>query len=208
MDLSEFLGDVPKEKFRMTANKLLNECFLLKCCEETKKSYYYVLNHRELYASFFDLLGYEINIIEEFGMISLSNSFGTGRLRLTRTESIILLLIRLIYIEKSRELSQINEVLVSVDDIYERYKMLKIKRVLGKTQMRTSLSKLRRYHIINNLDADMGNPETRIQIYPSVTLAVKSADLEQLYQSGKDKLNTYTGGGEADESDDEDTQED
>ena len=66
MDFYEFLGDVPKEKFRMTANKLLNECFLLKCCEETKKSYYYVLNHRELYASFFDLLGYEINIIEEF----------------------------------------------------------------------------------------------------------------------------------------------
>ena len=183
MDLSEFLGDVPKEKFRMTANKLLNECFLLKCCEETKKSYYYVLNHKELFAAFFDLLGYEINIIEEFGMISLSNSFGTGRLRLTRTESTILLLLRLIYIEKSRELSQINEVLISVDDIYERYKMLKIKRVLGKTQMRTSLSKLKKYHIINNLDTDMGNPETRIQIYPSVTLAVKSADLEQLYQS-------------------------
>ena len=207
MDLSELLGDVPKEKFRMTANKLLNECFLLKYCEETKKSYYYVLNHKELFAAFFDLLGYEINIIEEFGMISLSNSFGTGRLRLTRTESIILLLLRLIYIEKSRELSQINEVLVSVDDIYERYKMLKIKRVLGKTQMRTSLSKLKKYHIINNLDTDMGNPETRIQIYPSVTLAVRSADLEQLYQSGKDKLNTYIGGGESDESDDEDTQE-
>lgn len=207
MDLSELLGDVPKEKFRMTANKLLNECFLLKCCEETKKSYYYVLNHKELFAAFFDLLGYEINIIEEFGMISLSNSFGTGRLRLTRTESIILLLLRLIYIEKSRELSQINEVLVSVDDIYERYKMLKIKRVLGKTQMRISLSKLKKYHIINNLDTDMGNPETRIQIYPSVTLAVRSADLEQLYQSGKDKLNTYIGGGESDESDDEDTQE-
>ena len=79
MDFSELPADVPKEKFRMTANKLLNECFLLKCCEDTKKSYYYVLNHKELFASFFDLLGYEINIIEEFGMISLSNSFGTGR---------------------------------------------------------------------------------------------------------------------------------
>ena len=41
MDFSELLGDVPKEKFRVTANKLLNECFLLKCCDDTKKYYYY-----------------------------------------------------------------------------------------------------------------------------------------------------------------------
>ena len=118
------------------------------------------------------------------------------------------MLLRLIYIEKSRELSQINEVLILADDIYERYKMLKINKNITKIQLRTSLSKLKKYHIINNLDTDIGNPETRIQIYPSVTLAVRSADLEQLYQSGKDKLNTYTEGGEANESDDEDTPED
>ena len=208
MDFSELLGDVPKEKFRVTANKLLNECFLLKCCDDTKKYYYYVLNNKELFESFFDLLGYELNIIKDFGMISVSNSFGTGRIQLKKPESIILLLIRLIYIEKSRELSQINEVLVSVDDIYERYRTLRLKRVLSKVVMRTSLSKLKRYHIINNLDSDMGDPETRIQIYPSVTLAVRSADLEELYRSGRDKLETYLEGGDADEQDDEEASED
>lgn len=203
LELAKLLENMPKEKFRQTANKLLNECFLLKACEDTKKSYYVVLNNKELFALFFDLLGYEINIMEEFGMIALSNSFGTGRVRLTRTESILLLLLRLIYIEQTQKLSQTDDVIICIDDLYERYKMLKLKRVLGKTQMRTCLAKLKKYHLIHNIQGDMGNPDTNIQIYPSITLAVRACDLDELYQAAQQKMNTYLEGGETDDSDGE-----
>ena len=66
------------------------------------------------------------------------------------------------------------------------------------------------YHLIQNLDADMSNPETRVIIYPSILLAVANSSLDELYQAAKDKLDKYGRGGEdrADSSDDEEADED
>ena len=70
----KILGSVSKEKFRQNANKLLNECFILKECTDTKNCYYFILKEKELYITFFDLLGYDIVISEEYGMIAINNS--------------------------------------------------------------------------------------------------------------------------------------
>ena len=35
----KILGSVSKEKFRQNANKLLNECFILKECPDTRNCY-------------------------------------------------------------------------------------------------------------------------------------------------------------------------
>ena len=97
------LGSVSKDKFRQNANKLLNECFMLKECADTKNSYYFILKEKELFSAYFDLLGYELIINEEYGIIGLNNSYGTGRIRLRLLDSIILLFLRLIYIEERKK---------------------------------------------------------------------------------------------------------
>ena len=113
----KILGSVSKDKFRQYANKLLNECFILKECTDTKNCYYFILKEKNLFTSFFSLLGYDIVVNEEYGMIALNNSFGTGRIRLRLLDSIILLLLRLIYIEEKKKLSQTNQVIIYVDDV-------------------------------------------------------------------------------------------
>lgn len=198
----KILGSVSKDKFRQYANKLLNECFILKECADTKSCYYFILKEKNLFTSFFSLLGYDIVVNEEYGMIALNNSFGTGRIRLRLLDSIILLLLRLIYIEEKKKLSQTNQVIIYVDDLYERYRGLKNER-LKKTDLKTTLSLLKRYHIITNLDSDMGNPDTRIQIYPSVILALDIKELSRVYEETKDKLKKYANGGESENNADE-----
>lgn len=180
------LGSVSKDKFRQNANKLLNECFMLKECADTKNSYYFVLKEKELFSAYFDLLGYELIINEEYGIIALNNSYGTGRIRLRLLDSIILLFLRLIYIEERKKLSQSEQVIVYVDELYERYRSLKNER-LKKPDMRSALGLLKRYNIVSNLDADMGNPDTRLQIYPSVILAFDVGELNKVYEETKDK---------------------
>lgn len=203
----KILGSVSKEKFRQNANKLLNECFILKECSDTKNCYYFILKEKELYTAFFDLLGYEIVINEEYGMIAINNSFGTGRIRLRLLDSIILLLLRLIFIEEKKKLSQTEQVIIYVDELYERYRGLKNER-LKKTDMKTVLGLLKRYHIVTNLDSDMGNPDTRIQIYPSVILALDTNELNDVYEETKRKLDKYVnGGGPDNNADEEDTDE-
>lgn len=69
--------------------------------------------------------------------------------------------------------------------------------------MRSALGLLKRYHIVSNLDSDMGNPDTRLQIYPSVILAFDVGELNKVYEETKDKLDKYVNGGEAENNADE-----
>ena len=57
-----------KEKFRIAANKLLNQSFLLKKKEDTKKDYIFVKQNLELFVPYFDLLGYDLKINEDQGV--------------------------------------------------------------------------------------------------------------------------------------------
>ena len=203
--IEELLGAVSKEKFSRNANKLLNECFILKDCADTKSCYYFILKEKELYRAVFDVLGYDIIINEEYGVIALNNVYGIGRIRMRMLDSIILLFLRIIYLEQRKELTQSEHVIVYTDELYERYRSLKNER-LKKSDMRMALGLMKKYHMITNLDADISNPDTRLQIYPSVILAFDTNALNTVYDETKAKLEKYRNGGDSDSNaDEEDT---
>ena len=207
-DYSEILGDVSKEKFRQVINRLLNECYILKNAKDTASEYRFIKENADVFEGMLDLLGYELVIRDDQGVITINNPAGTGRLHLSKLESIVLLILRLLYIEKMKELSQVNEVIVTVEDIYEKYGMLKLPRV-RRDLMANALRTFKRVNIIQNLDRlDKGDMAARIQIYPSVLLAVTANSLEEVYKVAQDKLSEYITGGDSDESDGENTDED
>ncbi len=210
MEFIDVLENVPKDKFRATANKLLNECFIIKKNKDTISDYNFILNYRNYFISLFDVLGYELVIQEDQGVIGINNPAGTGRIHLKKIESMLLLILRLLYIEERKKVSQTGDVVVIVDQVYDKYNMLKMQNKLDKTTLRNSMGLFRRYHLIQNLDADMSNPDTRVIIYPSILLAVANSSLDDMYQAAKDKLDKYGRGGEdrADSSDDEEADED
>lgn len=213
MEFIDVLENVPKDKFRATANKLLNECFIIKKNKDTISDYNFILNYRDYFISLFDVLGYELVIQEDQGVIGINNPAGTGRIHLKKIESMLLLILRLLYIEERKKVSQTGDVVVIVDQVYDKYNMLKMQNKLDKTTLRNSMGLFRRYHLIQNLDADMSNPDTRVIIYPSILLAVANSSLDDMYQAAKDKLDKYGRGGEdradsSDSSDDEETDED
>lgn len=210
MEFIDVLENVPKDKFRATANKLLNECFIIKKNRDTISDYNFILNYRDYFVSLFDVLGYELVIQEDQGVIGINNPAGTGRIHLKKIESMLLLILRLLYIEERKKVSQTGDVVVIVDQVYDKYNMLKMQNKLDKTTLRNSMGLFRRYHLIQNLDADMSNPDTRVIIYPSILLAAANSSLDEMYQAAKDKLDKYGRGGEdrADSSDDEEADED
>ena len=183
-----------KEKFRIAANKLLNQCFLLKRRDDTKKDYSFVRENRELFSTYFDLLGYELKINEDQGVIGLVNQFGTGRIELSKYDSILLLILRLLYIEKRKELSTSSEdVTILMEEIREKYAMLKIKTkpILDKGMERGMVRLFRRYNIIQNIDTDVSQADARIVIYPSVIMAVPVENINDYYEMTERKLEEY-----------------
>ncbi|MCR5339185.1 MAG: DUF4194 domain-containing protein [Lachnospiraceae bacterium] len=194
-----------KERFRVAANKLLNQCFLLKKQEQTRKEYIYVRENRALFEEYFDLLGYTVRVNEDQGVIALCSDYGTGRLALSKYESIFLLILRLLYLEKRREItSSYEEVVVLMEEIREKYALLKVKvkPVMGKDMEKNMVKLFRRYNIVSNIDTDITKGDTRIIIYPSVLMAVTTEDINEFYEMTEKNLQRYAGGEEADEADD------
>lgn len=200
-----------KEKFRVAANKLLNQCFLLRKREDTKKEYIFVRQNKELFASLFDLLGYDLKMNEDQGVIGIVNQFGTGRLSLGKYESMFLLILRVLYIEKRRELGTFSEeVTVLMEEIREKYAMLRVKTraVLSKGMEEQFVGLFRKYNIIRNLDSNVTQPDARIVIYPSVIMAVPVENINDYYDMTEQRLREYAGGntdGESEEDTDQST---
>ena len=186
-----------KEKFRTAANRLLNQCFLLKKKEDTRKDYIFVRQNINMFREYFDLLGYDIRLNEDQGVAALVNRFGTDRLYLNKTDSILLLILRLLYLEKRKQLSTFSEeVTVIMEEIREKYSMLRIKSKpnMDKGMEKRMVSLFRKYNIIVNLDSDVNSADTRIIIYPSVLMALPVENINEYYEAAEKRLQTYTGG--------------
>lgn len=183
-----------KERFRIAANKLLNQCFLLKKREDTKKEYFFVKQNMEMFVPYFDLLGYEIKLNEDQGVIGIVNQFGTGRVELSKFQSICLLILRLMYVEKRKELATFSEeVTVLMEEIREKYELLKIKSrpKMNKDMEKDLVRTFRKYNLIQNLDSDVNQADARIIIYPSILLAVTVENINSLYDMTEQTLKEY-----------------
>lgn len=200
MNLLEGMLQREQDEFRRICNKLINICFLCKQNETTKSEYYFVLKHKEKFEELLGTLGYCLEINEEYGVIQLTNELNMNRRNLRLYESIILLLLRILFDEKKRELSVSDEVIVNLGDIQDKFLSLKIRnKMIDKTTMSNTLRMLRRYQLIEILDNDLKNEESRILIYSSILMAVRVEDIRQVYE----KVESYRKGKLKDEEADQ-----
>lgn len=185
-----------RDEFKRVCNKLMGCCFLCKKEESTRADYYFVLRYKEKFGEYLEVMGYFLEINEEYGVIQLVNRQNFNHFNLKLQESIILLILRILYDEKKRELS-LTEVLVNVGDIQEKYLSLKIReKQIDKIVMNNALRIFRRFHIIEALDKDLTKEDARIIIYDSILMAVRVEDIKQVF----DKISIYRKGREIDET--------
>ena len=200
MELLEGMLQREKDEFKRICNRLLSVCFLCRNNVSNKSDYYFVLKFRDKFTDYLGILGYRLDINEEYGVIQLVNMQNYNRLNLKLYESVILLILRILFDEKKRELSASDEVIVNLGDIHDKYLSLKIRdKMLDKTTLRNALSLFRRFQLIDPLDKDLNNEESRILIYDSILMAVRVEDIKQAY----DKLEVYRKGTQSDEEVDE-----
>ncbi len=196
MELLEGMLQREKDEFKRLCNRLLSICFVCKSDIANRADYYFIIKHKECFSQYLNVLGYRLEINEEYGVIQLTNAQNYNRVNLKLFESIILLILRILYDEKKRELSVSDEVIVTQGDIQDRYLSLKIReKMIDKTTMRNALSLFRRFRLIEVLDKNMSNEESRILIYDSILMAVRVEDIKQAFE----KLEIYRKGQEENE---------
>lgn len=199
MKIFEGMLQRDRDEFTRISNRLLNQCFVCKRNETTRADYYFIIKYKEKFAEYLSVLGYRLEINEEYGVIQLVNTQNYNRYNMKLFESIILLILRILYDEKKRELSVSDEVLVNMGDIHEKFMSLKIRdKMIDKTTLRNAISTLRRFQLVEPLDRDLSNEDARLIIYDSILMAVRVEDIQTAYK----KLENYRKGGKTNEETD------
>lgn len=184
------------------ANYLLNNCFLIGNVDSTREKYYYVINHEEAFRQIFQPIGYTLVIHRNLRVVQLVNNHGTGRLSLRKYESIMLLIFRLMYVEKRESLSTSEDrVIVSVEEIKNEYEKLNLPRKFDKGLLEDSLRNIKRYNLVQPLDKLL-DMDAKIQIYPSVMLAMPDTTITKAYEQTSKLLMQYVNTDEEDEDND------
>jgi hypothetical protein len=201
MDLFEGMIQKDQDEFRKIMNRLMSTGFILRRKEQTKSDYYFILRHRSVFERYLDVLSYQIDINEEYGVIQLLNRENYNHLQLTMHESIILLILRILFYEKKRELS-LTDVVVNMGDIQEKYLSMQIRsEQIGKTVMGNALKKFRRYSLVELLDGNNIREESRVLIYDSIMMAVRVDDIKRV----SELLERYRKDGKITEGEDNNT---
>ena len=182
LDSYERLTNVQKATFKDIANKLLASTFLARDKKDNKDNYYFVVSYKEVFDEFFAILGYEVKLDQCVGSIMLKSDQNTGFLKLRRDETIILLILRILYHERLKETSLNENVVITVLDIHEKYNFLEIKKRINKTDLVSALRLFRRFNLIETIgDITMSN--TKVVIMPTILYAINTEEITEVYNT-------------------------
>ena len=182
MDLLNGMLQKDQDEFRRICNKLINVCFICRQNQATRSDFYFIEKYKEKFEELLECLGTDY------------------RQNLKLYESVILLILRILFDEKKRELSESDEVIVNLGDIQDKFLSLKIRdKMIDKTTMGNALRLFRRYQLIELLDSDLKNEESRVLIYNSILMAVRVEDIKSVYE----KVDSYRKGKLKDEEADQ-----
>lgn len=182
LDSYERLTNVQKATFKDIANKLLASTFVARDKKDNKDNYYFVVSYKEVFDEFFAILGYEVKLDQGVGSIMLKSDQNTGFLKLRRDETIILLILRILYHERLKETSLNENVVITVLDIHEKYNFLEIKKRINKTDLVSALRLFRRFNLIETIgDITMSN--TKVVIMPTILYAINTEEITEVYNT-------------------------
>ncbi|MBS6729373.1 MAG: DUF4194 domain-containing protein [Lachnospiraceae bacterium oral taxon 082] len=181
------------------ANYLLNNCFLMGTVDTTREKYYYVINHEESFRQIFLPIGYTLVVHRNLRVIQLINNHGSGRVILKKYESIILLILRLLYVEKRESLSTSEDmVFTTVEEIKNEYEKLNLPRKFDRVLLEESLRNIKRYNLLKVEDR-LSDMDAKIRIYPSVMLAMPDVNINKAYEETAKLLAQYENSEDGDE---------
>ena len=168
----------PNKMLEETANYLLNHCFVLGGVEDQRAKYLYVQDHLPEVRAVFAPLGYAVTLYPApLQAAALVNEHEGSQARLLKYESILLLVLRLLYLQKRESLAaSADQVLVTVEEVQTELQKMNLPRRLDQRTLEELMRTLRRYNLARPVGRLTGL-DSRIEVFPTVLLALPDADL-------------------------------
>ncbi len=195
------LKEAEKTVFSRIVNKLFQVNYITRKKIADANDYRFILAYKEIFDAYFNLADFELMIERHEEVVYIKNVSTFNHLRLKKEESILLLVIRMIYQSKMDVVTLDENVEIYLSDIHDelaKIGYLDNKR-MTKDRLKPSLQLLRNYNIIDYMDKKLQD-DARIKIYPTVLFVVKIESIKEIL----DHLDQYLQGGNEVEETDED----
>ena len=172
------LSDTEKQEFSRIVSKFLSETFILKAKKTDAYDFYAVQERKDLYSSFFSLMDYELQFDQERGFFYLSTEEERNRVKLSKFETVLLLLLRLKYYENAKTASSIEDNSITLDELIEKVGNTNIfKPAKRMTEYDASLKKLRRAKIIDFKGSKL-EASSKLVILPTILVVLGQNDID------------------------------
>ncbi len=181
MILEQFdsLTSAQKQMFADTCVKLLANAFLAKDKKDNKEMYYFILSFKNYFDEYFNIINYELVLDRDRGAIQLVTRENQNVLKLKKDETLILLIIRILYHQHLVETSINDNVIITTDEIHQKYDALELKKKINKTDLVSILRMYRRFNLIEPL-GDIAQSGTRIIVYPTILMAISTTNINDV----------------------------
>lgn len=166
--------------FAKTCLRLLSNSFLARDKEDNKEMYYFIISYKEYFDQYFDVMHFELVLDRELGAVQLIHRDNNNLLRLKKDESIVMLILRILFHEHLVKTSINDNVVIKVDEIHDYYDGLELKKKINKTDLVKILRLCKRYNLIETL-GDITKSSTPIIIYPTILLAINTQTINDVY---------------------------
>ncbi len=195
------LKEAEKTVFSRIVNKLLQVNFITRKKIADANDYRFILAYKEIFDAYFSLSDFELIIERHEEVLYIKNMSNFNHLRLKKAESILLLIVRMLYQAKMDVITLDENVEIYLSEIHDELSKvgyLDNKRMTKET-LKPSLQLLRNYNIIDYMDPRL-NDDARIKIYPTILYVVRTDTIKDLL----DHIDDYVKGGSDVEESNED----
>ena len=171
-------SDQDRDLFRKSLHRLLSESFIIRAVKDDAACYSFIVRNRSAVEAYLECAGWILRVDEPLGVISWKGP-GSARINLTKDETIILVIARLIYEEKKSEITLLDTPAAPVSEFLEKHQSLTGAQV-KKTRFYEVLRRLQALKLIRAEKTSM-SPDTMISLFPSIAFALDSVAVQDLY---------------------------
>ena len=175
----DHLSEQEREKLRDLINRLLNVNFLVKELERDR--YQAARKLRDPLEEFFKFLNWDFQLDERNECIFAFSKEGAHRLRLTKEESVALLVIRLIYQEKRQGVILTEFPLTTKYEIRAKFVTFSLA-FPGKTRFQEIIKLLTQYKLIQTLDEDINLDDCRFRLFHTLIYALDTNSIDRIHE--------------------------
>jgi hypothetical protein len=158
------------ERFKTAVQILTSKTFIIRGIDKERELYNFTIRNIALFEAWFSCMDATLIRDESMGVIAFRGS-GNTRWHFSKDEICAVLVLRLLYEDKKLEVTLTKFPFVSVRDFQDKYNAMTGEEI-KKTALKNVLTRLSSCKLVSIESQDYADPETIIQLYPSIPLSI------------------------------------